>query len=422
MDKSIQPIGMSRADARVPGSKSYTHRMLICASLAGGESVVRRGLVSQDTLLTIEGLQRMGATIRREDKDYFVTGTGGRLAPCAEPIDLHNSGTSMRLLTAVAALGTGIYTLTGSRRMQERPIGHLVDALAMLGVPVRALSPKSCPPVEVQGGHISGSAVDIDCSVSSQYLSGLLLIAPLTEKGMEINVLKGPVSRPYLDMTLDVMERFGATLERDGYTRFSVPGGQAYSPGEYQVDADASAASYFFGAAAITKTAIRVRGTRLDSVQGDIRLCGVLERMGCAVRQTEDGVEVTGGPLKAATVDMGDIPDMVPTLAVVAAFAEGTTIIENVAHLRAKESDRLGCVVQELTEMGVRAHCTEDRLLIQGGRPHGAAITTHDDHRLAMAFAMAGLVVPHMVIKDAGCVEKSFPNFWEEFEKLYGED
>jgi 3-phosphoshikimate 1-carboxyvinyltransferase len=219
-------------------------------------------------------------------------------------------------------------------------------------------------------------------------------------------------------MTVDIMQRFGLNVGREGYTRFAVPGGQTYRAGDYTVAPDASQAGYFWGAAAITGGSVTVEGVTRDSRQGDVGLSRVFERMGCRVDDGADGITVTGGDLRAVTVDMADMPDMVPTLAVVAAFAEGITIIENVAHLKAKESDRLASTCAELNKMGIEAVAEPDRLLITGGTPHGATIATYDDHRIAMSFAMAGLVIPGINIMDPGCVEKSFPNFWQVWDTL----
>ena len=414
----IQPGRIGHRRVSVPGSKSYTHRTLIAAALSEGACTVRNPLRSQDTLLTLAALEKMGARAVDRQTSIEIQGLNGRLKPCREPIYLANSGTSMRLLAGVAALGQGTYRLTGSTRMYHRPIGHLLEALNQLGVQARALQGNGCPPVEIPGGQVSGNNATIDCSVSSQFLSSLLLMAPCTQRGLSINVSHGPVSRPYVDMTVEIMQRFGLTLDRDGYTRFAVPGGQTYRAGDYTVAPDASQAGYFWGAAAITGGSVTVNGVTRHLGQGDVGLARIFERMGCRVDDDSDGITVTGGDLRAVTVDMADMPDMVPTLAVVAAFARGTTIIENVAHLKAKESDRLASTCAELTKMGIAAVAEPDRLSITGGSAHGATIATHDDHRIAMSFAMAGLVVPGIKIMDPGCVEKSFPNFWQVWDTL----
>ena len=415
---TIQPMGgASELIANVPGSKSYTHRMLMCAALAQGVSQVKNGLVSEDTFLTMDGLNKMGVSVRHDGDRFWVSGTGGQLSRYSDPIHLGNAGTTLRLLCAVAAMGVGTYTLTGTERMQERPILDLAQSLNNLGVPVETTN--GCPPIKIQGTAIRGGKVSINCGMSSQYLSALLLIAPYTQEGLEIVVTEGPVSKPYIDMTLSVMQTMGVTVQREGYNWFSVPGQTQYQPGEYTVEADASGASYFWAAAAITGTTVKVAGTRSASCQGDCRFAYILKSMGCRLDETPHGLAITGRELKGITVDMGNMPDVAPTLAVVAAFAKGETRIENVGHLKAKESDRLTAVVTELNKMGIKASCTDTGMTIVGGKAHGATIDTYNDHRIAMSFAVAGLLTPGTIINNPLCVEKSFPKFWDEWKKFY---
>ncbi|MEJ2037961.1 MAG: 3-phosphoshikimate 1-carboxyvinyltransferase [Desulfosarcinaceae bacterium] len=410
----------AKASVQVPGSKSYTHRTLIAAALSDGACMVRNPLRSEDTQLTLEALGRMGVAYKDQGEALELAGCSGRLGPCREPIHLGTSGTSMRLLAGIVVLGQGTYTLTGSERMHQRPIQPLLDSLKELGVEARSLAGNGCPPVAVEGGQCPGGRTRIDCSVSSQYLSALMLAGPCLAHGLRINVTGGPVSKPYIDLTVDILHTFGIRLERDGYTRFKIPGGQVYQAGDYTVEADGSQAGYFWGAAAISGNLVKAEGVTSASRQGDVALARVLERMGCRVDDAPDGIAVAGAPaLTGVDVDMADMPDMVPTLAVVAAFARGTTTIRNVAHLRAKESDRLAAVCRELGKMGIRTASDEDTLTIHGGRPQGADIETYNDHRIAMSFAMAGVKVPGVRILDEACVEKSFPGFWKVFESLY---
>lgn len=325
----------------------------------------------------------------------------------------------MRLLTAVAALARGTTTLTGTGRLRARPIRDLLDGLSQVGVAARSLEGNGCPPVEVKGAGIVGGRVDLNCALSSQFLSALLLVGPYTRAGLEVRVTHGPVSRPYIDITLDTMASFGVQAERDGYAWFKVPGGQCYRAGRHRVEPDCSQAGYFWAAAAVTASTVNVRGTRRGSRQGDIRILDILEQMGCRVASQPEGVAVSGGALSAVDVDMGDIPDMVPTVAVVAAFARGRTVIRNVAHLREKESDRLAAVSAGLNQMGITAGCDENSLWVEGGASHPAAIDSCNDHRIAMSFAVAGLKAPGVRILDETCVQKSFPGFWETLEGLY---
>lgn len=403
----------------VPGSKSYTHRVLIAAALASGESLILNALRSEDTSLTMAALRQMGIAIADRADGLAVQGLGGRLGPSDKPIYLGNSGTSMRLLIPIAALGQGDYLLTGTPRMQERPVQALLDALGQIGVAARSVNGNGCPPLVVTGSTIEGGRLAIDCSLSSQFLSALLLMAPLSRRGLDIEVSRGPVSKPYVDLTVDILQRFGVSVTRSGYDRFEVPGNQTYRAGTHAVEPDVSNASYFWAAGAITGRSISVRGIPRDSLQGDMQLLPLLEQMGCRIARDAEGITVTGGPLKGIEADMGDLPDMVPTLAVVAAFARGTSRIRNVAHLKAKECDRLAAVIKELGAMGIAARGTGEDLIIEGGRPKAAEIETYNDHRIAMSFAVAGLRAPGTRIRNPGCVEKSFPNFWETYETLF---
>jgi 3-phosphoshikimate 1-carboxyvinyltransferase len=408
-------------EVAVPGSKSYTHRILIASALSDGVCRIENALICEDTLLTMEALRQMGIQINeKSDNQLLVYGGSGALRPNRDRIYLGNSGTSMRLLTAVAALGQGTVTLFGTDRMGRRPIQDLIDALAQIGVRVFSTNRNGCPPVVIKGNAVNGGAVAINCRASSQYLSALLLIAPYAVKGLDIAVTEGPVSRPYVDMTVEVMADFGVAVNREGYHRFQVAGKQIYHAGEHVVEPDGSQAGYFWAAAAICGTEIIVKGVTEASHQGDVNFAKLLESMGCKMLTQPDGITICGGDLRAVEIDMGDMPDMVPTLAVVAAFAEGTTVIKNVSHLKSKESDRLTSVVNELVKMGVDARCSDDELIVIGGRPHGAEIETYGDHRIAMSFAVAGLDTPGIVILGENCVEKSFPEFWNVFEGLYG--
>ncbi|HZE20952.1 MAG TPA: 3-phosphoshikimate 1-carboxyvinyltransferase, partial [Desulfobaccales bacterium] len=267
-------------------------------------------------------------------------------------------------------------------------------------------------------GGLRGGKAHLSGGTSSQYLSALLFIGPLAPQGLEIEVAGDLVSRPYVDLTLEVLSDFGISSYREGYRYFQLPGGQCYLPQDYEIEADASSASYFWAAAALTGGRVTITNLTLASSQGDAAFPKVLERMGCTIASSEGGPTVQGGALKGVTVDMATMPDLVPTLAVLAAFAQGDTVITGMAHLRHKESDRLAAVARELGKMGLEARETIDGLIVSGGRPHGAVIKTYEDHRIAMSFAVAGLKVPGIVITDPGCVAKSFPEFWDFFGRL----
>ncbi|MGE0086788.1 MAG: 3-phosphoshikimate 1-carboxyvinyltransferase [Desulfococcaceae bacterium] len=419
--KEIRTQNHIQAEITVPGSKSYTHRTFIAAALSDGMCTVSNALRSEDTLLTLDALKSFGVRVEDRNGQFVIYGRSGNLIASPE-IYLANSGTSVRLLTAVAALAKGTTVLTGSERMKERPIGDLLEAMLQAGISARSVNSNGCPPVEIQGGNVKGGNVQIRCGVSSQYLSGLLLMAPCTKQGMEIQVVEGPVSKPYIDLTVDIMKRFQISVERQGYERFSVPGNQSYRSGSFTVEGDGSNAGYFWAAAAVTAGTVKVKGISGDSRQGDVRLCECFEQMGCRVLREADGITVTGGKLRGIEKDMGNMPDVVPTLAVVAAFAQGTTVISNVAHLKAKECDRLLAVAAELSKMGADITATEDSLIIRGGKTmHGAEIETYNDHRMAMCMAVAGLKVPDVRILNENCVEKSFPDFWSVFAELYSQ-
>jgi 3-phosphoshikimate 1-carboxyvinyltransferase len=418
MTKEIKPCQQVDATLTLPGSKSYTHRALMAAALAAGQSVLTNALAAEDTELTARALAQLGAGIDWQGTTVRVKGRGGRWLPASLPIYLGNSGTSMRFLTALAALGEGEYLLTGTPRLCQRPLGELLAALGQVGVQAVSERGDGCPPVRVRGG-LAGGRAGLSGGTSSQYLSALLFIGPLAPAGMEIEITGELVSRPYVDLTLEVLGDFGVSYYREGYRYFQLPGGQCYLPQAYEIEADASSASYFWAAAALTAGRVTITNLSLESSQGDAAFPQVLGRMGCAIESTPAGLTVRGGPLKGVEADMAAMPDLVPTLAVLAAFARGDTVITGVAHLRHKESDRLQAVAAELNKLGIEARETEDGLVIRGGAPHGAVIHTYNDHRIAMSFAVAGLKAEGMSIADPGCVAKSFPDFWEFFDRLY---
>jgi len=415
--KKIDPLERVQATLTLPGSKSYTHRALMAAALAAGESVLTNALAAEDTELTARALAQLGAGIDWQGTTVRVTGQKGRWLPVTLPIYLGNSGTSMRFLTALTALGEGEYLLTGTERLCRRPLGELLTALAEIGVRTVCEKEDGCPPVRVTGG-LTGGQTKLSGGTSSQYLSALLFIGPLAPKGLEIEVTGELVSRPYVDLTLEVLSDFGISFYREGYRYFQLPGGQGYLPQEYEIEADASSASYFWAAAALTGGRVTITNLNLSSSQGDAAFPKVLERLGCTIESTPAGLTVQGGLLRGVEVNMAAMPDLVPTLAVLAAFAQGDTVITGVAHLRHKESDRLAAVAAELTKLGIEARETEDGLVIRGGAPQGAVIHTYDDHRIAMSFAVAGLKAKGMSIADPDCVAKSFPDFWEFFDGL----
>ncbi len=414
----IKPLHHCDAVVQLPGSKSYTHRALIVSALAEGESVLMNALRSEDTEYTAQALKKFGVPIFWEGDKVRVLGKGGKLKAGEERIFVGNSGTSMRFLTALAALRDGRTLLDGSERMKKRPIGDLLEGLRALGVRTYSKEEDGYPPVVVEPNGLRGGAAKIRGEESSQFLSALLMVAPYALRDVYVEVSDSLISRPYVDMTRDVMTAFGVKVQGEGYHSFFVRAGQQYLPQKYQIEGDASNASYFFSAAAIIKGKVRVKNFCPNSVQGDAGFLNILEIMGCDVIRGDGWAEIRGKELQGIEVDMNSMPDLVPTLAVTAVFAKGETMIQNIGHLRFKESDRLRALAGELIKIGIRVEEGDDWLKIEGGKPHGAEIETYNDHRLAMSFAIAGLAVPGVKIKGEQCVNKSFPGFWEKFRTL----
>jgi 3-phosphoshikimate 1-carboxyvinyltransferase len=419
----IKPLYHVDATVEVPGSKSYTQRALVVASLAKGRSILRNVLISEDTRYLIDALRSLGAEILISDRDVVITGSNGRISNPGRAIFLGNNGTALRFLTTVVSLGKNEFVLDGSDRLRERPVKPLLDVLKTLGVTSFSKDDKGYPPIKIKANGIHGGEVTFSDVESSQYISSLLIGAPYAGRDIAIQIKGRMVSEPYIDMTINVMEQFGAKVTRDDRNFFRVKSGQWYWGQSYDVEGDASSASYFFLAAALCRGRIRVMNVKSDSLQGDIELLDIMESLGCSVVRGDTWVDVIGERLNEGDVviDMGNMPDMVPTLAVLAAFRTGQTTITNVAHLRIKESDRIAALVNELNRIGVTAREKEDGLVIRGGKPHGADIETYNDHRIAMSFAIAGLAVPGIRIKDRHCVRKSFPGFWDELKRLYGD-
>ncbi len=407
----------------VPGSKSITQRALIAAALADGTSSLHGPLVSEDTDYSSAALGQMGVTIDKEDGCWRVHGTGGNVVEPEDDIFLGNNGTATRFLTSVAALGHGEFIIDGAERMRERPIAPLMEALRGWGVDIESIHGSGCPPLSILASGLRGGKTVLPEGKSSQYLSSLLLVAPYAVEPAELEVHGEILSKPYVAMTLEVMSAFGIDVEATpDFSRFSIEKG-CYRARDYRIEGDASNASYFWAAAAVTGGAVTVDNVPVPSMQGDALLVPLLARMGCIVEQQGGGIKVTGpDKLEPITVDMGDMPDVVPTLAVVAAFADGTTEISNIAHLRIKECDRLSATTAELMKMGVAVEEFPDRMLIHGRGGSGmqaASIKTYDDHRMAMSMAVAGLRVAGIMIEDEQCVAKSFPDFWDRFAELY---
>ncbi len=421
---TIAPVGHPvDADVSLPGSKSYTNRALILAALANGQSRIMSALFSDDTRYMAQSLRRLGIGVVEDEgtSTFVVDGAGGRIPSASADLFVGNSGTTARFITAVLALGHGEYRVDGIERMRRRPIAPLLDALTQLGVDARSVNDDGCPPVMVHAAGLSGGHVRMAGDTSSQYFSALLMVAPATRDGINIEVDGELVSKPYIDLTAGSMRVFGAEMRNDEYRSFHVPGGQRYQGIPYTVEPDASGASYFFALAAATGGGVRVRNLGANSAQGDIHFVDVLEQMGCTVTWDQNSVEVVGPKrLGGIDVDMVGISDTVQTLAAIAPLASGPVTIRNVAHVRHKETDRIAAVVTELRRLGIEVNEFEDGMTIYPGEVRPALIDTYDDHRMAMSFAILGCAVPGVTIHNPACVAKTFPDFFDRLAQACG--
>ncbi|MFC1768134.1 3-phosphoshikimate 1-carboxyvinyltransferase [Nanoarchaeota archaeon] len=399
----------------IPGSKSYTNRALIIAALAKGTTKLNKVLLSDDTILMMAALKQFGVSIQEKGNTIIVN--GGTLKNPKKILNAGAAGTTMRFLTSLATLVEGKVTITGNTRMQKRPIQDLLDGLNQLGVNAYSKKNNSCPPVVVEGTLVGGNT-QMNGDKSSQYFTSILMCAPYAERDVEIEVIGDLASKPYIDITIDIMKKFGVVVENKDYQKFIVRNGQTYSPCEYNIEGDASNASYFLGAGAVTGEKIRVTNVNPESKQGDIKFSKVLEQMGCSVFYGKDFIEVKGGDLKGIDVDMNHIPDVVQTLGVVALFAKGKTKVRNVPNLRIKETDRINALATELRKLGGKVKEFKDGLEITPGVLKAAEIDTYEDHRMAMSFAIATLKIKGVKIKDPLCVRKSFPDFWVRWAKI----
>ncbi len=411
-----------RGKVSAPPSKSYTHRAVILASLAAGESIIQSPLISDDTLYTVDACRALGAEIKHDGDRLRVIGSGGqiRVAPDGQWIFVGNSGSTIRMVAPLAALGQTKVVLDGDSRLRQRPIGDLLSALKSLGVRAYSLHNKGCPPVEIQGGKLSGGEVTIPGQVSSQPISALLMVAPYTKNGIKIKVAGGLRSRPYIDITLDAMRAFGVEAVNNNYKEFLVKGGQEYKARRYRIEGDYSSAAYFLVAGAIGGKAVTVKNLKADSVQGDRYLLSVLSEMGCSVEYQREQIKISRNKeLSGITVDMGDYPDLVQPVAITAAYASGKTEITNIAHLRFKETDRISNTAAELGKMGIRVDVTNNTMVVYGGKPKGTEIEAHADHRMAMSLAVAALFAGgDSIINGAEAVTKSYPRFFADLKGL----
>lgn len=419
----IQPAsGPVRGRLRPPGSRSLTNRALVVAGLAAGRSELTSVGLSDDTLVCARALDALGIPVRVDaaSSRMIVEGCAGRVPSGPKELETGDSGTATRFLTALVAAGRGRYRIDGSPRMRERPIQDLLDGLSSLGLRAESEWGTGCPPVVVETKGLPGGTVRLSGSVSSQYVSGLLMAAPAAAAAFTIEVTGELVSKPFVDMTLAVMRDFGVSFRRQGYERFQVPAPQVYQGRVYPIEPDAASASYFLAVAAATAGEVTIEGLGPDSAQGDSRFADVLARMGCRVTWSDDALTVAGPErLQGIRIDMNAMPDMVLTLAPLALFADGPTIIENVANLRVKESNRLGALATELERLGAAVDLRPDGLTIYPPAViTPAEVLTYNDHRMAMGMAVVGVRRAGISIAGAECVAKTYPAFFDDLERL----
>jgi 3-phosphoshikimate 1-carboxyvinyltransferase len=414
----IKPVKNLQASITLPGSKSYTNRALLIAGLTEGECRLEKPLVSDDTKYMIRALKAFNIPVQEEKDAFIVSGKGGHLSTPNNDIFIGNAGTTMRFLTTFSALVPGKIRLDGDERMRQRPLADLLDCLQQMGVKANSANGTGCPPIDIEGGKVPGGEIQLAGNNSSQYLTSLLLSAPYFENDTCINIQGDLTSKSYADITLDIMKTFGVHVENESYQRFKVKAGGRYKAQTYRVESDWSSATYFLAAAAVTGGEMTLNHINPLSVQGDAQFASVLEKMGCRVEKKATSLHIKGNPLRGITINMNNMPDAVQTLAVTALFAKGETVIEGIGNLRIKETDRISALTNELTRLGAEVEAGEDYLIIRPGNYTGAEIETYDDHRMAMSFAVAGLKIPGVCIKNPKCVEKSFPDFFQRFKDL----
>ncbi len=419
MFREIKPSAKLSGELSVPGSKYVANRVLMIAALAKGKSLIKNIPFNDDIRHALKALAQLGITQKRVKNDLYITGCGGHFTPGKVDIDVGESGTLMRFITALASLHENLTIISGSQRIQQRPVGTLLRSLGELGIKNRAWQAEY-PPVVIHPSKFKGGKTIIDGCISSQFISALLLIAPYASQPVEIELSSALVSRRYVDLTIALMETFGVPVEREGYRRFSVDNQKQYQAKEFTIKGDWSSANYFLAGAALTGGDVKITNLDPQTQQGEARFVNILESMGCKVERSDAAVRISSsGELQAVEVDMGDMPDAVQTQAVLAPFARGRTRISNIAHLKYKECDRVKATAQELRNLGAKVTVGEDALEIQGETIlQGGEVATYNDHRMAMSFALIGLRIAGILIREPDCVNKSFPEFWKHLAQL----
>jgi len=420
---TLKPIFKIDGEVNLPGSKSLSNRALLLAALAQGTTKITNLLESDDTRHMLNALKQLGIkyTLSEDKTRCIIEGNGGPISSeKAQELFLGNAGTAMRPLCAALSLGGGSYLLTGEPRMKERPIGHLVDALREAGAKITYQENEGYPPLEIEANGLKGGDVKIEGAISSQFLTALLLAAPMAKEDMTISIIGELVSKPYIDITLHIMKAFGVEVQNDNYETFRIKGGQTYKAVDsFMVEGDASSASYFLAAAAIKGGTVKVTGIGKNSIQGDVAFADVLEKMGAKVEWGDDFVSVTRGELNPIDMDFNHIPDAAMTIATTALFAKGTTTLRNIYNWRVKETDRLFAMATELRKVGAEVEEGEDYLKITPPKQlKHAAIDTYDDHRMAMCFSLLALDPVSVTINEPECTAKTFPMYFEVLESI----
>ncbi len=404
-----------------PPSKAHTLRAIIISSLADGISIIRNPLFAEDQINTINALKSLGVNIISENNKITIHGSSGKYNPIEEELNIGESGVGMNFLLSAACLSTKPVILTGAKRIRERPIAEVVKGLRQLGCEFNYLEDQGFPPIKVNSCKIPGGEASISGIKTSQYFSSIIISSPYAESDVNLICTDNMSEKPYFDISQKMMQDFGIEIENQNYKNIFIPGRRCYKPLDITVEGDFSSASFFFVAAAICKTKITVTGLVMDTKQGDKAILDVLSKMGCKIYETNNNICLEGTNLNSIEIDMSDIPDLVPPVAIACAFAKGISHITNIGQLRIKECDRISVIVSELTKMGINARANKDSIYIEGNNSNitGAQINPHNDHRIAMSFAVAGLATGNQVIENETCVAKSFPDFWERFKIFY---
>ncbi|WP_414468911.1 3-phosphoshikimate 1-carboxyvinyltransferase [Methanobacterium sp. ACI-7] len=417
MELLIQKTESIEGVIKAPPSKSYTHRAIIISSLADGKSTLNDPLLSEDTLASKDACKALGCNIEQENDKLIVHGSSGDLKTPENVIDLKNSGTTLRIMTSVSSLAPDYTVLTGDSSLRTRPMQDLLDALKCLGVTALSTRGNGKPPICIKGGF-EGGKTNIKGNISSQFISSLLIAAPYAQKPVDINIIGDFISKPYVDMTIDVMEKFGVIPDYNRENNSFHVDSQTYKSRDYTIEGDYSSASYIIGAAASLESSVRIKNLFGNSKQGDKQILDIVEDMGAEVKFKKDEVIIRGhGELKGVEVNLENAPDLLPTVAALGAIANGVTKITNVEHARFKETDRIHTCALELSKLGVNVKENQDGLVIKGGA-RGGTVTSHGDHRLVMALSLVGLKVGNVKIENASVYDVSFPNFPEGMKEL----